>query len=46
MTNKIKFSFVADFQAAASKYKRALKGRYPLIIDSKQLQKAESLNFP
>lgn len=38
-------SFVADFQAAASKYERAIKERYPLIINSEQLQKAEPLNL-
>lgn len=38
-------SFVVDFQAAASKYKRAIKDRYSLIINSKQLQKAEPLNL-
>lgn len=37
--------FVFDFQAAASKYKRAIKERYPLIINSQQLQKAEPLNL-
>lgn len=31
--------------AAASKYKRAIKERYPLIINSEQLQKAEPLNL-
>lgn len=37
--------FVFDFQAAASKYKRAIKERYSLIINSQQLQKAEPLNL-
>jgi hypothetical protein len=37
--------FVANFQALTFKYKRTIKERYPLIINSEQLQKAQPLNL-